>query len=79
MSTNSEGLFESKLLSAIIHSLKVLGELENEDDFLTTYPKENLADVHNNEAGAYYLMTRDKPLKLVEYNLITQEVFIVVE
>jgi hypothetical protein len=79
MSTNSEQLFESKLLSAIIHSLKVLGELENEDDFLATYPKENLADVHNNETGAYYLMTGDKPLKLVEYNLITQEVLVIVE
>lgn len=71
----AEAEFESKLLAAICTKLIELGEIKAEEEFLENYPKENLADVHNQETGAYYLMTGDKPLKLVEYDLKTLEVF----
>lgn len=72
--SEQEKEFEKKLLNAICDRLMSLGEISRMKDFLKSYPKENLADVHNNETGAYYLMNREQPLKLVEYNLKTFEV-----
>ncbi|WP_207423950.1 hypothetical protein [Desertivirga brevis] len=71
----TEAVFEAKLLAAICGKLIELGEIKAEEEFLENYPKENLADVHNQETGAYYLMKGEKPLKLVEYNLKTFEVY----
>jgi hypothetical protein len=73
--SDQEKEFDKKLLNAICDKLMSLGEISRMKDFLKSYPKENLADVHNNETGAYYLMNREQPLKLVEYNLKTFEVF----
>ncbi|WP_207536507.1 hypothetical protein [Desertivirga arenae] len=75
--TTAEAEFERKLLSAICKKLIELGEIKDEAEFLEKYPKENLADVHNQETGAYYLMTGEKPLKLVEYNLKTFDVHLI--
>jgi len=72
---NSEQLFEQQLFKALCRKLILLGEIKNEDEFLESYPKDNLADVHNNETGAYYLMNRESPIKLVEYSLKSFEVF----
>jgi len=72
---NKEELFEATLLKILSNKLVEIGEIQNPEEFLESYPKDNLADIHNNETGAYYLMNREKPLKLVEYNLKTYEVF----
>ena len=69
--SNQEKLFEQQLLSAICKRLIALGEINSAEEFLASYPKDNLADVHNQETGAYFLMNRESPLKLVEYNLTT--------
>lgn len=74
--STDEQQFEQKLLAAICKKLIGLGEISTEAEFLESYPKDNLADVHNKVNGAYYLMNREKPLKLVEYNL---ETFAVIE
>ncbi|MEJ6980287.1 hypothetical protein WG906_07490 [Pedobacter sp. P351] len=73
--SKAEHLFEATLLSAICKKLIEIGEIETENEFLDSYPKDRLADVHNNETGAYYLMTGETPVKLVEYNLVSFEVF----
>jgi len=70
-----EEVFEAELLDAICEKLIALSEITKKKQFIKSYPKENLADVHNNETGAYYLMNREHPIKLVEYNLKTLEVF----
>ena len=73
-SSDQERSFESQLLTALCTKLIELGEITSEEEFLESYPKDNLADVHNNETGAYYLMNREKPIKLVEYNLLNYSV-----
>ncbi len=75
----AEQLFELNLLSALCLKLIELGEIETENEFLNSYPKDRLADIHNNVTGAYYLMNGETPVKLVEYNLITFEVWPVIE
>ena len=75
--SSKEEQFEQDLLRAICNKLLLLGEIKNEAEFLESYPKDNLADVHDNEKGSYYLMNRESPIKLVDYNLLTHTVTIV--
>jgi hypothetical protein len=72
---SAEQEFEANLLKAICEKLIELGEIKTEQEFLESYPKDHLADVHNGETGAYYLMNREKPLKLIGYNLKKYEIF----
>lgn len=74
ISTIEEQDFENRLLQALCQKLQQLGEITDQEDFLENYPKDNLADIHNDDKGAYYLMTTLKPLKLIEYDLKTFEI-----
>ncbi|WP_207425296.1 hypothetical protein [Pedobacter sp. SYSU D00535] len=68
------GSFEQRLHDALCEKLIELGEIKTPGEFLASYPKDRLAEVHDNQTGAYFLMKGEKPLKLVEYNLLTYSV-----